>query len=141
MVGLVIGTHGNLGAELYKCMEGMLGKQEGVKTVSVDFNKSAETAREEIAEAIGDVNQGMGVILMTDMFGGTPSNIGLSFLDSPETPVEVMTGVNLPMLIKGVTMRKEGPLLELCSLLEEAGKRGIIVASELLKERQGQKSS
>ncbi len=139
MVGLVIVTHGNLGAELYKCMEGMLGKQEGVKTVSVDFNKSVEVARAEIAAAVEDVNQGNGVILMTDMFGGTPSNIGLSFLDSPDVPVEVMTGVNLPMLIKGVTMRKEGTLLELCGLLEEAGKRGIIVASELLKEEQEQR--
>jgi PTS system mannose-specific IIA component len=138
MVGLVLVTHGNLGAELCRCMEGILGKQEGIKTISVDFNTSVDAARSDIAEAIQEVDKGGGVILMTDMFGGTPSNIGLSFLDSLETPIEVMTGVNLPMLIKGATMRKDCTLLELCGKLEESGKRGIIVASELLKEQQKQ---
>lgn len=140
MVGLIIVTHGHLGEELHKCAEGILGKQEGVVDVSVDFTKSVETARGEVEAAIKEVDQGEGVVVMTDMFGGTPSNISLSFLDNHETPIEVLTGVNLPMVIKGLTARKERSFEDLCSMLHEYGKRGIIIASELLREREGQRS-
>ncbi len=135
MVGFIIVTHGHVGQELYTCLEGILGVQENVAAVTVDFTKPVETARGEIEEAIQNVDKGDGVIIMTDMFGGTPSNISLSFLENHK--VEVLTGVNLPMLIKGVTMRKDQELEELCRLLKESGKNGIIVASTLLKERQG----
>jgi PTS system mannose-specific IIA component len=140
MVGLVIVTHGNLGEELHRCVEGILGKQDGVIAVSVDFTKSVETARDEVEAAIKEADTGEGVIIITDMFGGTPSNISLSFLDNHKTRTEVLTGVNLPMLIKGVTLRKERSFEDLCAQLGEYGKRGIIVASELLKERQRQRS-
>jgi len=135
MVGFIIVTHGHVGQELYACLEGILGVQENVAAVTVDFTKPVETARAEIEEAIQNVDKGDGVIIMTDMFGGTPSNISLSFLENHK--VEVLTGVNLPMLIKGVTMRKGQALEELCRLLKESGKDGIIVASTLLKEQQG----
>ncbi|MDX1762949.1 MAG: PTS sugar transporter subunit IIA [bacterium] len=140
MVGLIIVAHGRLGEEFHKCAEGILGKQEGLVAVSVDFTKSVETARGELEAAIKRVDQGEGVVIMTDMFGGTPSNISLSFLDNHDTPIEVLTGVNLPMVIKGVTARKERSFEDLCSMLREYGIRGIIVASELLREREGQRS-
>ncbi|OIP63571.1 MAG: PTS fructose transporter subunit IIA [Nitrospirae bacterium CG_4_9_14_3_um_filter_53_35] len=135
MVGFVMVTHAHIGDELNLCVEGILGKQEGVLAVSVDFTKAVDAARAEIAEAVKAVDQGDGVIIMTDMLGGTPSNISLAFLENPK--VEVITGVNLPMLIKGITLRKDHQMAELCGHLEEYGKRGIIVASTLLKEQQG----
>lgn len=135
MIGFVIVTHAHIGDELNVCAEGILGKQEGILAVSVDFTKAVDVARAEIADAVKAVDQGDGVIIMTDMFGGTPSNISLSFLENPK--VEVITGVNLPMLIKGITLRKDHQLTDLCGYLEEYGKRGIIVASTLLKEQQG----
>lgn len=135
MVGFVIVTHAHIGDELCACVDGILGAQEGLTAVSLDSTKDVEGARAEIAEAIKSVDKGDGVIIMTDMFGGTPSNISLSFLE--KTNIEVMTGVNLPMLIKGVTLRNDHGLRELCELIEGYGKRGIIVASHLLKEQQG----
>ncbi len=135
MIGFVIVTHAHIGDELNVCAEGILGKQEGILAVSVDFTKAVDVARAEIEEAVKAVDQGDGVIIMTDMFGGTPSNISLSFLENPK--VEVITGVNLPMLIKGITLRKDHQLTDLCGHLEEYGRRGIIVASTLLKEQQG----
>ena len=138
MIGFVIVTHGYVGKELCACLDGILGEQPGVAAVSLDFTKPVEMARSEIEEAIRKVDQKDGVIIMTDMFGGTPSNISLSFLEN--NMVEVLTGVNLPMLIKGVNSRKEHSFQELCGLLENYGKRGIIVASTLLKEQQ-EKSS
>ena len=84
MVGFIIVTHGHVGQELYTCLEGILGVQENVAAVTVDFTKPVETARGEIEEAIQNVDKGDGVIIMTDMFGGTPSNISLSFLEMDE---------------------------------------------------------
>jgi len=133
MVGFVVVTHGELGRALCICLEGILGSQEGVASVSVDFTKPAEEARAELEKAVQQVDAGQGVILFTDMFGGTPSNISLSFLERPG--VEVLTGVNLPMLIKGIHLRKEHPLDRLCGLLAEAGCQGIVVAGRLLQER------
>ncbi len=134
MTGFVVVTHAHIADELCVCVEGILGAQEGLAAVSIDFSKAVEDARAEIEEAVQAVDQGDGVIIMTDMFGGTPSNISLSFLENPK--IEVMTGVNLPMMIKGMTLRKDHALMEICALLEEYGKRGIILASALLKEQQ-----
>ncbi len=136
MIGFVVVTHAHIGEEFCVCVEGILGVQEGLAAVSIDFTKAVEVARAEIEEAIQTVDQGDGVVIMTDMFGGTPSNISLSFLENPK--IEVMAGVNLPMMIKGLTLRKDHALSEMCELLEEYGKRGIIMASALLKERQEQ---
>jgi len=136
MIGFVVVTHAHIADELCVCVEGILGAQEGLAAVSIDFSKAVEDARTEIEKAVQAVDQGDGVIIMTDMFGGTPSNISLSFLQSPK--IEVITGVNLPMMIKGITLRKDHTLLEICELLEEYGKQGIIMASALLKERQEQ---
>ncbi len=136
MVGFVIVTHAEVGRELCASVEGILGPQKGLRSVSVDFTKTAEAARAEIDAAIQEADGGGGVVILADMFGGTPSNISLSFLDRPG--VEVMTGVNLPMLIKGLSAREGTSPAELCGQLAAYGKRGIIVASALLKEQQGQ---
>ncbi len=136
MVGFVIVTHAEVGRELCACVEGILGPQRGLRSVSIDFTKTAEAAWAGIDAAIQEVDDGDGVVILADMFGGTPSNISLSFLDRPG--VEVMTGVNLPMLIKGLSSREGTALAELCGQLESYGKRGIILASALLKEQQGQ---
>ncbi len=136
MVGFVVVTHAQVGRELCACVEGILGPQQGLRAVSIDFTKTAEAARAEIDAAIQAVDAGDGIVILADMFGGTPSNIGLSFLDRSD--VEVMTGVNLPMLIKGLSFREGNTPAELCEQLEAYGKKGIIVASALLKEQQGQ---
>ncbi len=136
MVGFVIVTHAEVGRELCACVEGILGPQQNLRAVSIDSTKTAEAARAEIDATIEKVDDGDGVVILADMFGGTPSNISLSFLDRPG--VEVMTGVNLPMLIKGLSSREGTAPSELCGQLEAYGKRGIIVASALLKEQQGQ---
>lgn len=134
MVGFVIVTHARVGEELCACAQGIVGETKGMASVSVDFTKPVEKARGEIEQAVQAVDQGDGVIIMTDMFGGTHSNISLSFLENPM--IEVLAGVNLPMLIKGISLRKAHGLSELCGLMEEQGKRGIIGASALLKKKQ-----
>ena len=133
MIGFVVVTHGDLGRALCACLEGILGSQERVAWVSVDFTRPADEARAELEEAVGRVDGGEGVVIFTDMFGGTPSNIGLSFLERPG--VDVVTGVNLPMLVKGIQLRKDHPLDRLCGLLADAGCRGIVVAGRLLRQR------
>lgn len=130
MIGAVIITHGRLGEELLNILELISGKQENFKAISITSLDKVDDARKKIQNAIKEVDQGKGILLFTDMFGGTPSNMSLSFLD--ESNVEVITGVNLPMLIKLVDSREEKGLKELASLIMEYGRENISVASNRL---------
>ena len=130
MIGVVVVTHGELAQELLKTTESIVGSLENFEAVSVNAERDAEDERRTIEEAIRKVDQGDGVILLTDLFGGTPSNICLSFLK--EMDVEVVSGVNLPMLIKLPSFMNNNNLEEAANLTMEYGKRNISVASRRL---------
>jgi len=130
MVGLVVVCHEDMGAELVKAAEMIVGRIEGVATVSVKQESAPEMLRNEIQSAIKRVDRKKGVMLFTDMFGGTPSNIALAFLGEA---VEVVTGVNLSMLIKFANHRDEKTLPELAKLVQEAAQKSIVIASQMLK--------
>lgn len=134
MVGIVIITHGNLGAELIRAAEMIKGRMEGVNFVSVDAIKGVEDLKKEITSSIKKVDAGEGVLILTDLFGGTPSNISLSFLK--EGKVEVVTGVNLPMLLK-LDARKGRKLSDFASLIRDYGRKNIYLASEVLNKGVG----
>ena len=131
MIGVVVVTHGQLANELVKAAETIVGDQPGFAAVSIGWHDAVELARDEIAEAIARVDSGSGVIVLTDMFGGTPSNLAITFL--AETRVEVITGVNLPMLLKLAGTREVADLRELARRIREDGRTGIWVASDLLR--------
>ncbi|MGD9331531.1 MAG: PTS fructose transporter subunit IIA [Desulfobacterales bacterium] len=132
MIGIVIVTHSQLGDALIEAAEFILGsKPEATVAVSVDLKESAEKLRHKIDAAIKKVRQPEGVLVLTDMFGGTPSNLSYSFLEEGRT--EVISGVNLPILIKAASARQEKPLGDLAVFLEAFGKRSISLASGILK--------
>ena len=133
--GVVVVAHYRLGEELLQALRLIVPGALGFEAVSIEPKQPVEDMRASIAEAIDRVDQGAGVLILTDMFGGTPSNIALAFLG--ERRVEVVTGVNLPMLIKLATIRNEPPLEELAPFIKEYGQRNISLASELLPEREG----
>jgi PTS system mannose-specific IIA component len=137
MVGVVLVCHSALGLDLLQVAEGIVGKQPRVAVVSVGGN-GIEQARERIAEALERVSWGEGgVLILTDMFGGTPSNLCQAFLK--EDHVEVVTGVNLPMLIKCFSYRQTKGVGELACLVRDGGQQSIIVSSELLRQRGARK--
>ncbi|HPL64519.1 MAG: PTS fructose transporter subunit IIA [Syntrophales bacterium] len=136
MIGVLIITHGNLGGELILAAEMIKGQLTGVIPISVDSEKGIEEIKKEITSAIKKVDRGEGVLILTDLFGGTPSNIALSFLK--EGKIEVVTGVNLPMLLK-LEIRKEKSLAELAYFLKDYGRKNISLASEILKREVGAK--
>ncbi len=132
MIGIVIVTHSRLGEALIETAEFILGKKpEATVAVSIDLKINAEILRKKISEGIKSVNHHKGIIIMTDMFGGTPSNLGYSFLE--EGRVEVISGVNLPILIKAANAREKMELAELAQCLEACGKRSISLGSAILK--------
>lgn len=132
MIGIVIVTHSQLGDALIEAAAFILGsKPDATVSVSIDLNENAEKLRKQIENAIKKVRQDKGVLVLTDMFGGTPSNLSYSFLE--EGKVEVISGVNLPILIKANSARKEKKLSELAVTLEAFGKRSISLASGILK--------
>jgi PTS system mannose-specific IIA component len=132
MVGIVIVTHSQLGDALIEAAEFILGsKPEATVAVSVDLKENAEKLRNKIDTAIKKVHQPKGVLILTDMFGGTPSNLSYSFLE--EGKIEVISGVNLPILIKATNTRQGKELSELAASLETFGKRSISLASGILK--------
>ena len=134
-VGVLIVTHYRLGEEFLQALCLIVPDAPRFRAVSIDPKQTVEEMRSSIAEALGEVDQGAGILVLTDMFGGTPSNISLSFLE--EHRVEVVTGVNLPMLIKLATLREEKPLEELAPFIKNYGKRNISLASEILpRERE-----
>lgn len=133
MIGVLITTHGNLGAELIRAAELIKGSLKGVLHVSVDQTKDMEEIKKEINTAIRKLDQGKGVLILTDLFGGTPSNISLSFLK--EGKVEVVTGVNLPMLMKLSADREGMNLRDFAAYIKEYGIKNISVASEKLAKK------
>ena len=131
-VGVVIVTHYRLGEEFLQVLRLIVPQAPEFLAVGIDPGQSVEEMRRMIAEALARADRGHGVLVLTDMFGGTPSNVSLSFLG--ERRVEVVTGVNLPMLIKLATLREEKPLDELASFVKQYGQRNISVASEILPD-------
>jgi len=130
MIGLVLVTHGKLAVEFRAALEHVVGPQSLIETVSIGPDDDVERRRQDILEAVGRVNDGSGVILLTDMFGGTPSNLAISVME--EGKVEVIAGANLPMLIKLASVRSEKPLAEAIADAQEAGRKYINVASQVL---------
>ena len=129
-IGVVIVTHYELGEQMLQALRSILPNAPEFFAVSVSPSQSVEEMRQAISDKLAKAEAGRGVLILTDMFGGTPSNIALSFLD--ELKVEVVTGINLPMLIKLATLSEEKPLEELAPFIKEYGQRNISVASELL---------
>jgi PTS system mannose-specific IIA component len=133
MIGVLITTHGNLGSELIKAAELIRGSLKGIVHVAIDQTKGVEDLKKEISMAIKKLDQGRGVLILTDLFGGTPSNISLSFLK--EGKVEVITGVNLPMLLKLPDIRESMVLKEFAQVIKEYGIKNISLASEILSKK------
>src|SRR5919201_3234242 len=131
MIGVVVVTHGQLANELVNAAEMIVGDLPRFTAVSIGWHDDVNDAREEIAQAIERVKGEQGVLLLTDMFGGTPSNVGMTFLEKDK--VEVITGVNLPMLIKLTSLRGSSDLLAVAQEMREHGRNAIWVASDLLR--------
>ena len=131
MIGVVVVTHGQLATELVNAAETIVGDLPRFAAVSIGWHEDVQDARDEIQAAMGRVKgDTSGVLIITDMFGGTPCNLAMTFLARDE--VEVVTGVNLPMLIKAASLRDGGPLAEVARQLAEHGRSAIWVASDLL---------
>lgn len=130
MIGIVLVTHGRLAEELVSAMEHVVGPQDGVSSVCIGPDDDMEERRTQILESISKVDDGAGVILLTDMFGGTPSNLAISVIEKAN--VEVIAGVNLPMLIKLASVRGAGELKAAAIQAQDAGRKYINIASELL---------
>jgi PTS system mannose-specific IIA component len=135
MIGVLITTHGNLGSELIKAAELIRGSLKGIIPVSIDQTKGVEDLKKEISTAIKKLDQGQGVLILTDLFGGTPSNISLSFLKGGK--VEVITGVNLPMLLKLPDIREGMVLKDFAQQIKDYGIKNISLASEILSKKVG----
>ncbi len=132
MIGLVLVTHGRLAEEFVAALEHVVGPQKDVASICIGPDDDMERRRSDIVAAVARVNSGSGVILMTDMFGGTPSNLAISVMS--ESNVEVVAGVNLPMLIKFASVRDGLPLVQAVTAVQEAGRKYINVASSLLAD-------
>jgi PTS system mannose-specific IIA component len=135
MIGVVVVTHGQLAIELVNAAEMIVGDLPQFTAVSIGWHDDVNDAREDISQAIDRVRGEEGVLLLTDMFGGTPSNIGMTFLEKDR--LEVITGVNLPMLIKLASLRRSSDLLAVAKEMRDHGRNAIWVASDLLR---GEKS-
>ncbi len=132
MIGVLIVTHCGIADEMLLAVEQIIGEIEGLESISIDPSEPPEVIRERIKRGIKNVDKGEGVLILTDMFGGTPANISLSFLEKGK--VEVVTGVNLPMLLKVASLRDEMSLEELADYIANYGKKNINVASKILEK-------
>ena len=130
MIGMVLVTHGGLAKEFLLALEHIVGPQKNVAAVCIGPDDDMEARRQEILDRIGETDEGDGVVVLTDMFGGTPSNLAISVLD--RGPVEVIAGINLPMLIKLAGLRSGTALADAVVQAQEAGRKYINVASQLL---------
>ncbi len=130
MIGLIIVTHGNLAREFVAALEHVVGPQQQIAAISIAPNDDMEERRDAIIAAVKKVESGDGVIILTDMFGGTPSNLAISVMDSGS--VEVIAGVNLPMLVKLARVREEVALADALKQAQDAGRKYIHVASLVL---------
>jgi mannose PTS system EIIA component len=129
MIGMVLVTHGALASALRDAMEHVVGAQKHVATVCIESDGDTEASRTEIAQRIAEVNAGDGVVVLTDMYGGTPSNLAMSMLDQPG--IEVLAGVNLPMLVKLAKVRGSQSLGEAVQCAEAAGRKYIASGHEI----------
>ena len=132
MIGLVLVTHGRLAAEFVTAMEHVVGPQEAIAPICIGPEDDMEGRRNDIAEAIRSVDQGDGIIVLTDLFGGTPSNLAISLMKSDS--VEVIAGINLPMLIRLASARRTMKIKAAVAAARDAGRKYISVASDLLGE-------
>jgi mannose PTS system EIIA component len=130
MIGIVLVTHGRLAVEFRAALEHVVGAQEQIEAVTIGPDDDVERRRHDIIEAVHHVDSGDGVVILTDMFGGTPSNLSISVMNQPR--VEVLAGINLPMLVKLAKVRGEAPLAEAVAQAQEAGRKYITVASRVL---------
>ena len=130
MIGLVLVTHGRLAVEFRSALEHVVGPQEQIETVTIGPDDDVEQRRRDIIEAVKRADAGDGVVILTDMFGGTPSNLAISVMNRPK--VEVLAGINLPMLVKLAKVRDEKALAEAVGMAQEAGRKYITVASRVL---------
>jgi PTS system mannose-specific IIA component len=130
MIGLVIVTHGGLAVEFRAALEHIVGPQTQLETISIGPEDDMEARRSEILDAVRRTETGSGVIILTDMFGGTPSNLAISVMD--EAPVEVIAGINLPILVKLASVRGDMALPDAVAIAREAGRKYIKVASQEL---------
>ena len=135
MIGMVLVSHGRLADELVAALEHVVGTQDQVVTVCIGPDDDMEQRRREILAGIETVERGDGVVLLTDMFGGTPSNLAISVMNSPD--IEVIAGVNLPMLVKLASVRDGKTLADAVDDAQEAGRKYISVASKMLAEKSG----
>jgi mannose PTS system EIIA component len=133
MIGVIVVAHFKLAREMVAATELIVGRQEQFTYVDIFPDEDVEQIKGRVVSALKSVNSGKGVLILTDMFGGTPSNISLSFLE--EGRVEVITGVNLPMLIKLVTYRTDKVLPELAEFIAGYGKKNIYLATDLLRDK------
>lgn len=133
MIGLVLVTHGQLAAEFRNAVEHVVGPQDNFETVAIGADDDMEQRRRDIIDAVGRVDTGSGVIVLTDMFGGTPSNLAISVMESGR--IEVIAGMNLPMLIKLSSVRKGDNMTAALEEAQAAGRKYINVASQLLSSK------
>ncbi|WP_237480557.1 PTS sugar transporter subunit IIA [Lichenibacterium dinghuense] len=130
MIGMVLVTHGHLATEFRAALEHVVGPQRGIETITIGPEDDMEQRRQDIVSAVASVDTGQGVVLLTDMFGGTPSNLAISVMD--RTRVEVVAGINLPMLIKLASVREAASLEVAVTQAQEAGRKYINIASRVL---------
>ena len=130
MIGLVLVTHGRLAEEFVSATEHVVGPQDNVQAICIDSDDDMEHRREDILKAVKAVDDGDGVIVLTDMFGGTPSNLSISIMDKAK--VEVIAGINLPMLIRLASVREAADLEAAVEQAQEAGRKYISIASHIL---------
>ena len=132
MIGIVIVTHGRLAAEFIAALEHVVGPQRDIAAICIGPDDDMEQRRQDILQSVRAVDTGDGVVLLTDMFGGTPSNLAISVMDRPK--IEVIAGINLPMLIKLASLRSTETLADAVRGAQEAGRKYINVASQLLAD-------
>lgn len=137
MIGLVVVAHFNLAREMVAAVELIVGKQKQFEYVDIFPDEDVDKVKTKLIQALKRIDSGEGAVILTDMFGGTPSNISLSFLE--EGKVEVVTGVNLPMLIKLTTYREDKTLSELAHFITQYGQKNIYLATDVLKARKKEK--
>ena len=130
MIGLVLVTHGKLAVEFRAALEHVVGPQPQLEAITIDPEDDVEERRRDIIAAVKRVDTGDGVAILTDMFGGTPSNLAISVMSQPK--VEVLAGINLPMLVKLAKVRDECPLAEAVTAAQEAGRKYVTIASRVL---------
>ncbi len=130
MVGVLVVTHGGVASELVKAVRRIVGEVDNLQPVSIGWDDDVEQARRQIEDCIRKLDKGEGVLILTDMFGGTPTNLSLSFLQQGR--VEIITGVNLPMLIKFYNLKNKSDISDVAQKVREQGQKSIYVATDVL---------